>query len=180
MAGRRGGGWHDAGRFSGVGGELVRETTMHTLVERLAEAAACLNRQLHSGRLDQWEDLGLTLPHVKVLVLLEHEGPLRMGAISSHVGTALSATTAVVDRLVDMDLVERTSDPHDRRAVICGLTDLGRAAAERFWRVGGERVENMVARLEPGRVEAAVEALECLCRAGDDLPTAFLQDTPSA
>ena len=110
------------------------------LADRFVESIEYLNRQMHTGRLDEWEGLDMTIPQIKTLVLLERMGPLRMGNIAIFLGRALSATTTVVDRLVEKSLVDRVSDPDDRRVVICKLTDRGEQAIERFWRIGRERV----------------------------------------
>ena len=79
----------------------MSENHRQDLVERLMESAEDLNRQMHSGRLDEWEGLDMTIPQVKTLILLERMGPLRMGSIAIFLGRALSATTTVVDRLVE-------------------------------------------------------------------------------
>jgi DNA-binding MarR family transcriptional regulator len=102
------------------------------LADRFVESIEYLNRQMHTGRLDEWEGLDMTIPQIKTLVLLERMGPLRMGNIAIFLGRALSATTTVVDRLVEKSLVDRVSDPDDRRVVICKLTDRGEQAIERF------------------------------------------------
>ena len=82
---------------------------------------------MYSGRLDKWHGLEMTIPQIKTVVLLEHMGPLRMGNISNYLGGAPSATTAILDRLVEREMVERVSDPNDRRVVLCQLTAQGRA-----------------------------------------------------
>ena len=81
------------------------------LADQFVELAEYLNRQMHTGRLDEWEGLDMTIPQIKTLVLLNRMGPLRMGNISIYLGRALSATTTVVDRLVEKELVDRISDP---------------------------------------------------------------------
>ncbi len=73
------------------------------LVERFVDAIEHLNHQIHSDRLDAWTSLEMTIPLVKTLVLLDTIGPMRMGALSGHLGSALSATTNVVDRLVERE-----------------------------------------------------------------------------
>ena len=73
--------------------------------------AEFLNRQMHLRRLDEWEDLDMTIPQIKTLVLLERLGSLRMGSISMHLGRALSATTTVVGPLGGEE-VGGPLDPH--------------------------------------------------------------------
>ena len=123
-----------------------------------------LNRRMHSGRLDEWHGQDITIPQIKALVLLEQKEPLRMGVIADRLGITLSAMTSIVDRLVEKNLVERGSDPHDRRVVLCKLTDQGREEMRRFWRVGREKMLKTLGILEDAQLESVVQALELLQR----------------
>ncbi|MFT4126671.1 MAG: MarR family transcriptional regulator [Gordonia sp. (in: high G+C Gram-positive bacteria)] len=62
--------------------------------------------------------------------LLDH-GPLRMGELADRESIGLSTATSVVDGLIRSDLVERTVDPADRRAVLVSLTSRGREVLTR-------------------------------------------------
>lgn len=132
------------------------------LIDRFVTAAEYLNRRTLSERLEAWAQLGMTTPQVKTLVFLDERGPARMGMIASHLGTSLSATTSVVDRLVQKDMLERASDPGDRRVVICELTSTGRDAVDRFWRLGEDRLMPVAALLDGEDLQAAVHGLELL------------------
>lgn len=132
------------------------------LIDRFVTAAEYLNRRTLSERLEAWAQLGMTTPQVKTLVFLDERGPARMGMIASHLGTSLSATTSVVDRLVQKDMLERASDPSDRRVVICELTSTGRDAVDRFWRLGEDRLMPVAALLDGEDLSAAVRGLELL------------------
>lgn len=143
------------------------------LTDRFAELAEYLNRQLHTGRLDEWEGLDMTIPQIKTLVLLEQVGPLRMGNIALSLGRALSATTTVVDRLVEKELVDRVSDPSDRRVVVCKLTDTGEKAIQRFWRIGRERIDILADLMDEEQLEAVVRAMELIRWAEDELQRTF-------
>ena len=139
------------------------------LADQFMELAEYLNRQMHPGRLDEWEELDMTIPQIRTLVLLKHMGPMRMGSISVFLGRALSATTTVVDRLVEKELVDRVSDPGDRRVVICELTESGHTAVERFWRIGRERIDMVVELLDVEQLETVVTALGLLRAAHEQI-----------
>ena len=81
------------------------------LTGRFIAAVDYLNRQMHTCGLDDWEGLDMTIPQIKTLVLLERSGPLRMGNIAAFLDRALSATTTVIDRLVEKELVDRAWGP---------------------------------------------------------------------
>ena len=132
------------------------------LTHRFIEAVEYLNRQMHTCGLDEWKGLDMTIPQIKTLVLLERSGPLRMGNIASFLGRALSATTTVVDRLVEKELVDRAWDTSDRRVVICSLTAKGHQAMEGFWRIRRERLQAMTNLFEVDQLEVVVQGLELM------------------
>lgn len=140
----------------------MAEDARQDLAERFGAAVEYLNRQLHGARLDQWQQFDMTIPQVKTLLLLADVGTARMGGIARHLGTSLSATTAIVDRLVDRGLVGRGSDPTDRRVVTCELTAGGTAAVEQFWRVDGDWLARITGRLDDAELQAGVRILESI------------------
>lgn len=139
------------------------------LTDRFVELVEHLNQHMHCRPMDEWEGLDLTIPQIKTLALLQDQGPMRMGNISNALGSALSATTNIVDRLVDKSLVERVPDQDDRRVVNCQLTVQGRDAMEQFWRIGRMRILEVVELLEAGQLQRVVEGFELLCQAVDEL-----------
>ena len=111
----------------------------------------------------------MTIPQIKTLVLLERMGPLRMGNIAIFLDRALSATTTVMDRLVEKELVDRVSDPSDRRVVICQLSESGEQAIKRFWRIGRERLQLVADLLDEEQLETVVEGFELIRWAEDEI-----------
>ena len=140
----------------------MQDENKERLTHRFIAAVDFLSRQMHTCGLDEWQGLDMTIPQIKTLVLLERSGPLRMGNIASYLGRALSATTTVVDRLVEKEFVDRAWDPSDRRVVICSLTEKGRQAMERFWRIRRDRLEVMADFLEVEQLDIVVQGLELI------------------
>ena len=66
----------------------MQDDRRQELTDRFAESAEYLNRQLHTGRLDEWEGLDMTIPQIRTLVLLERMGPLRMGNIAIYLDSS--------------------------------------------------------------------------------------------
>lgn len=139
------------------------------LEARFFKVAEQLNRQIHSGHMDEWEGLDMTIPQIRTLVLLERMGPVRMTDIAIYIGRALSATTTVVDRLVEKDLVARVSDTNDRRLVMCELTDTGQKVLERFWRIGRDRLQMVADLMDDEELAKAVEGMELVSGAGGEI-----------
>lgn len=106
----------------------------------------------------------LTLPQYRVLVFL-----VARGRPATHVAALLGVTpstvTSVVDGLVTRGLVDRSSDPSDRRRVVLSLTGDGSDAVARGDQVVGAALDRLLARLEPGEAETALVGLELLNKA---------------
>ena len=147
----------------------MQDDRRQELTDRFAESAEYLNRQLHTGRLDEWEGLDMTIPQIRTLVLLERMGPLRMGNIAIYLDRALSATTTVMDRLVEKGLVDRVADPSDRRVVICQLSESGEQAITRFWRIGRERLQIVADLLDEEQLETVVQGFELIRWAEEEI-----------
>ena len=65
-----------------------------------------------------------------------------------------------MDRLVEKGLVDRVADPSDRRVVICQLSESGKQAIKRFWRIGRERLQIVVDLLDEEQLETVVQGFE--------------------
>ncbi len=96
--------------------------------------------------------VGLSLAKFKVLSqLLEAGEPLALGALAERCSCVRSNMTQLIDRLETEKLVERVSDPGDRRSVRAVLTEAGRERYGEGARVLGETEREVFARL--GEVE---------------------------
>lgn len=145
---------------------------LRALSDRFVTLVRQLCRSTYIARLDEWQGLDMTLPQIKTLILLEHMGPLRMGAIAGYLGSGLSTTTTIVDRLVRKHLIQRVSDPSDRRVVMCELTNGGREATELFWDHLKTRALMLSDQWDVNQLEKVVEVLELIWRTEEALQAA--------
>ena len=74
--------------------------------------------------------LELTQAEAHVLAFLHPRSEARINEIHEAFGHRRSTLTSVVDRLEKRKLVERTSDPDDRRGVVVALTSSGAALSK--------------------------------------------------
>jgi MarR family 2-MHQ and catechol resistance regulon transcriptional repressor len=70
--------------------------------------------------------LGLGLSDFAILEILLNKGPCPVNDIGARVGLTSGSMTSAIDRLEKKALVERRTDPGDRRARIVHLTAEGR------------------------------------------------------
>jgi DNA-binding MarR family transcriptional regulator len=75
---------------------------------------------------------GITLPQIVTLTLLRRDGAMAVSPIAERLRMSLSATSSLVQRLVEQQLVTRTEDPDDRRQKRIELTGGGARLIERL------------------------------------------------
>ncbi|GAB4528763.1 MAG: hypothetical protein Fur0018_15040 [Anaerolineales bacterium] len=112
---------------------------------------------------------GLTMPQFSLLMQIRHRGACGISEISERFGITPAATSQLVEKLVQADLLIRTEDPHDRRARVVNISPAGRAlieqgAAERYrW------MERLGENLSPEDRETVKAGMLILLRAAETL-----------
>jgi DNA-binding MarR family transcriptional regulator len=124
----------------------------------------------HLTRISGGPDDGPAMTATQRLALFElvEEGALRLNDLAARMGTSAPTASRAVDTLVEAGLVERLTDPTDRRALHIEVTAEGRARVER-------RKARVAAAFRPaasGMPEADRNRLaDLLARLADDLST---------
>jgi DNA-binding MarR family transcriptional regulator len=77
-------------------------------------------------------ELELSLSQVRALMVLDHRGPLTVGALAAHVGLSQPATSRAVEGLLRAGLVTREEDPADRRVKRVAIAEAGRSFTARL------------------------------------------------
>ena len=72
-------------------------------------------------------DVDIAPLHFEILRLLEKEGKLHVAEIGEKLHIAKAQMTHLIDRLADLNMIERKTDMADRRTINVTLTDQGRA-----------------------------------------------------
>ncbi|MEZ4522522.1 MAG: MarR family transcriptional regulator [Thermomicrobiales bacterium] len=135
-----------------------------SLIRQISDLTNQFDRTLRRSMPIDWPDVELTMPQLKTLASLL-DGPLRMGDISAQSGISHSAATAMIDRLVDKDLVSRSHDQDDRRVVICELTAGGRDLLERFWRLREDSLRQLANHMTDEELKTVVDAMKIMNQA---------------
>jgi DNA-binding MarR family transcriptional regulator len=71
-------------------------------------------------------DATVTVPQLRVLVLLDTRGPLNLAGVAAALGVNPSNASRICERLIKAALVDRQESPLDRRNITLSLTDDGR------------------------------------------------------
>lgn len=99
--------------------------------ESLMTAYAVLMKRFNAE--DVWGELSMREYDV-LYTLSKCDGPLRMSELNRYVLLSQPALSRMVDRLVDRGLVDRRTDPGDRRGVRLSLTPAGRETQQAIGR----------------------------------------------
>jgi len=80
-------------------------------------------------------------------------GPMRPTALSEVLATGASHVSKIVRRLEGDALVERTTDPTDRRATLISLTEAGEVAARGVYALGDRMIAEVLEGWSPEDVQ---------------------------
>ncbi|MDY6893454.1 MAG: MarR family transcriptional regulator [Chloroflexota bacterium] len=146
---------------------MTQESQKEELVEKTLQLSDKAFQELIPILPKEWLKLDLTMPQLKVVLLLFQEGPLRMSVIASELGVSLATATGIIDRLVERDIVFREDDPDDRRVVLCHLSDKGENLISGLWHLSRERTRDLLEAMDLQQLLLLGEVLEALLQAGE-------------
>jgi DNA-binding MarR family transcriptional regulator len=126
--------------------------TLEEIAAVLAEVTTAMIRHLSDRQ-------GLSLTTASTLIRLEREGSVRLTALAAAEGVAQPSMTQLVQRLERQGLVERVSDPEDRRVTLVAITDAGRALLAERGQFRRTRLAEMLATLPAEEREALGSAM---------------------
>ncbi|MFC8824808.1 MarR family winged helix-turn-helix transcriptional regulator [Streptomyces sp. NPDC057137] len=97
--------------------------------------------------------------HYRLLATLEQFGPSSQAGLSRRTGIHVSDTVGALNELADDGLVERATDPSDRRRNVISLTTAGRRRLRRLEKPLAESQEELLAPLSGEERERLTELL---------------------
>jgi DNA-binding MarR family transcriptional regulator len=112
----------------------------------------------------------VTLPQLRVLVMVSSRGQLNLGAVAAGLGVHASNATRTVDRLVVAGLISRSEDPTDRRHLALELTAQGHAVVEKVMNDRRAAIAKILGRMPSSRRRSLVPALRAFAEAGGEVP----------
>ncbi|MGV9344692.1 MarR family winged helix-turn-helix transcriptional regulator [Streptomyces spiralis] len=113
-------------------------------------------------------DDSLTLPQLRALVVLDTCGPVKLVALAATLGVNPSTALRMVGRLEALDLVDRRTNPANRREVVLSLTADGRDLVTRVLAHRRAEIRKLVQRLPAEERAVLVPALHALTTAAAD------------
>ena len=85
-----------------------------------------LVRKLINSEWNRDNEHGLGLTHVRILTLLDSEGPQKASVIADKLQITSGAVTGLADRLVELGYISRERGENDRRVVLLDIQEDGK------------------------------------------------------
>jgi DNA-binding MarR family transcriptional regulator len=138
------------------------------LIRHIVHAQAAM-RDVMAGAKHPLLDLNLTMPQLKVALVLYRLGPLAAQDLAARIDTSPATLSGIVDRLVAQDLVARREDPADRRVRMLELTEAGREQIDRVIKTGQDGQLRMLQRVDDRGLEVIAEAFDLILAAAEEV-----------
>jgi DNA-binding MarR family transcriptional regulator len=108
------------------------------------------------------DETGLSFSQISILMRLVHDKGTGVSEMGEQLGVTNAAASQAVERLVQLDLIERTEDPEDRRAKRLALTQKGRTLIEQGIEARSKWIEGVMDVLTPEQQNMIISALTLL------------------
>lgn len=142
-----------------------RQALMEQLPHQLETVVPPYGNIIRAVLKEHGEEGRLTLPQFRTMQLLHQRG--REGAINLELARRICVSppsmTAMIDGLVERKLVDRSTDPENRRQVVIVLTEEGRERFEAISATVEEHLQRGLERLtmrELNELESGMRSLE--------------------
>ncbi|MCX2934826.1 MarR family transcriptional regulator [Mycobacterium sp. CVI_P3] len=112
---------------------------------------------------------GVSTPRSKLLAEIQRSGPVRLADLARAVGITQGTASTLVEALVRDQLVERSADTNDRRAIRLSVTQRGDNQARRWLTDYLDAARDIFACFDPAEQRALAQLLT---RLADTLETA--------
>jgi DNA-binding MarR family transcriptional regulator len=113
----------------------------------------------------EFAEVDVTMAQAKVLYIVAAAEALRMSELAGRLGVAMPTASGVVDRLVELGLLERRAEASDRRQVIVALTETGADTLERMRELNHHQMRHLLERLSEEELTVIERAIEILAAA---------------
>ena len=140
----------------------------------MREIAALLQELVHAlgePTIAVWTELDFTLPQLKTLKVLAHEGSASIGHIADRLGVGQPTASHLVERLVQAGFVERADDPANRRRTLARLSSSGEELIGNLRGTRGEQLFVWLSELDATDLHALRRGLQALVRVARGRPS---------
>lgn len=121
-----------------------------------------VNSAMLRVNMPEWVHLDLSIGQLKSLMVLTSHPRISIGTMAEMLEVSKPTASILIDRLVQLGLVQRTEDADDRRRTVVEVTEPGGALVARLRQGGGERLAHWIEQMQREDLEALQRGLEAL------------------
>ena len=125
--------------------QQINTNDREMLARSISQFRRAIVREFVFNILQTFVDFDFSLPQLATLLLLDEEGELTIKQVTEILGRSISATSRLLDQLVERGMVSRREDERDRRAKRVAITEKGRT---------------LIATLEQRRADVQIEVMK--------------------
>ena len=125
--------------------QTTNTNNAEVLARGISQFRRAIMREFVFNILHTFADFDYSLPQLATLLLLDEEGELTIKQLTEILGRSISATSRLLDQLVERGMVSRREDEHDRRSKRIAITEQGR---------------KLITTLEQRRADAQIAVME--------------------
>lgn len=120
-------------------------------------------RSVMAASRPRWSGVDLTFTQLRALSALSKRS-MRVSELAEEFGIGLAAASALADRMAQRGLIDRKTDPEDRRSVRLEVSARGRHLIERLERGSTEHFGKLISRMTPAERDALATTLRAFVR----------------
>lgn len=105
-------------------------------------------------------DDSVTVPQLRVLVMVDTRGPLNLAAVAAGLAVNPSNASRICERLIKAGLLDRQESAEDRRNIVLSLTEAGRRLVNKVTRHRRTAITRVLRDMDPQDRELLKTALD--------------------
>jgi DNA-binding MarR family transcriptional regulator len=137
-------------------------TTQNDVMETLENWAKLYFFQSLTDFFNYLKQTDLSMLQAYALAHLFFKGPLKMSDLCEHMQVSPAAASQLIDRLEKLEMVERTSDPDDRRVRKIVVLEKGKNFVQENFRFSQGWLSEIPADITPEQLSQITEVLSML------------------
>jgi DNA-binding MarR family transcriptional regulator len=107
----------------------------------------------------------LSVPQFRALAFLDRHPGASLSAMAEHLGVTRATASAIAERLVQRNLVDRRERPEERRHIVLKLTQAGSEYLQQVRNTSRAEIAKLFASLSKKQRQRIVEGLSILSKA---------------
>lgn len=140
--------------------EITPEQCATEVMETIPLVMQCLRSQMRSHNSPD-----LSVPQFRALAFLDRHPGASLSAMAEHLGVTRATASAIAERLVQRNLVDRRERPEERRHIVLKLTHAGSEYLQQVRNTSRAEIAKLFASLSAKQRQRIVEGLSMLSEA---------------